>query len=287
MNKYLLSVDIEGISGVVNKDFANKNGRYYQLGCRYMTSDVNAVVRGILNADVDAWIVVRDAHGADAVNLDLERLHPQANLIQGWGGLQNMLGGLDQTFKGVFLVGYHAGGQNSKGVLGHTLHSLIRHIKINGRLVNETGVAAFYASCHDVPVVFVSGDDYAVAEAQEQLGEVVGVAVKQSFARDSIIALPLEQTQSLLEKSAAEAVTKLQKNKFSVFKATKPITLELVFYNTGYRISVFQKLAEILAFDSTYRFKPEEFTLTFNSADALEALQRLNMLLFLVYGITS
>lgn len=287
MNKYLLSVDIEGISGVVNKDFANKNGRYYQLGCRYMTSDVNAVVRGILCADVDAWITVRDAHGADAVNLDLEKLHPQASLIQGWGGLQNMLGGLDQTFKGVFLVGYHAGGQNSKGVLGHTLHSLIHYVKINGQLVNETGIAAFYAGCYDVPVVFVSGDDYAVAEAQKQLGEVVGVAVKQSFARDSIIALSLEQTQTLLETSAAEAVTKLQKNKFSVFKATTPITFEVAFYNTGYRVSVFQKLAEILAFDSTYKFTAGEFMVTFCAADALEALQRLNMLLFLVYGITS
>lgn len=48
MNKYLISVDIEGITGVINRDFANKDGKYHQLGCDYMTSDVNAVVQVFL-----------------------------------------------------------------------------------------------------------------------------------------------------------------------------------------------------------------------------------------------
>lgn len=286
MNKYLISVDIEGITGVINKDFAKKDGKYYQLGCHYMTSDVNAVVHGVLNADLEAWIVVRDAHDADAVNLDLEKLHPKANLIQGWGASQNMLAGLDQTFKGVFLVGYHAGGQNNRAVLGHTLHSLIHYVKINGKLVNETGIAAFYAGYYNVPVAFISGDDFAVAEAQEQLGDVVGVAVKQSLARDSAISLSLEQARSLLEKNAADAVVKLQKNKLPVFKVATPITLEIGFYNTGFRISAFQNLSEILKFDPAYKFNHVEFTVAFNTDSALEALQRLNMLMFLVYGIT-
>ena len=58
MNKYLISADIEGITGVVNKEFSKENGKFYPLGCRYMASDVNAVIQGILNADFDAEIVV-------------------------------------------------------------------------------------------------------------------------------------------------------------------------------------------------------------------------------------
>ena len=217
MNKYLISVDIEGITGVINKNFASKEGKYYQLGCGYMTSDVNAVVQGILNADPDAWIVIRDAH-EDAVNLNLEELHPKANLIQGWGPTLNMLAGLDQTFKGVFLVGYHAGGKNNKAVLGHAFSSRVHYLKINGKFMNETGMAALYAGHYNVPVAFVSGDDCAINEAREQLGDVVvGVVVKQSLSRDSAISLPLEQAHFLLEKSAADAVAKLQQNYFQVF----------------------------------------------------------------------
>jgi D-amino peptidase len=281
MNKYLISADIEGITGVINKNFAKKDGKYYQLGCEYMISDVNAVVQGILNVDADAWIVVRDAHG-DTVNLNLVELHPKANLIQGWGPGQNMLAGLDQTFKGVFLVGYHAGGGNNKAVLGHTLNLQVHYVKINGKDVNETGIAAFYAGHYNVPIAFISGDDCAVNEAREQLGDVVGVVVKQSFARDSAISLPLEQAQLLLEKSAADAVIKLQQNNFSVFKAEAINTLEIGFYNTGYGISVFQSLSEVLSFDPVYKFDHEKLAITFGAAGVLELLQRFNMLMFLV-----
>jgi len=286
MNKYLISVDVEGITGVINRNFAKKDGKYYQLGCDYMTSDVNAVVQGILDVDVDAWIVVRDAH-EDAVNLDLEKLHPRANLIQGWSPVQNMLAGLDQTFIGAFLVGYHASGKNNKAVLGHTLNSRVHYVKINGKFVNETGIAALYAGSYNVPVAFISGDDCAVNEAREQLGDIVGVVVKQSFARDCAISLPLEQAQLLLEKSAADAVIKLQQNHFPIFKVTAPITLEVGFYNIGFKVSVFQSLSEILSFDPDYKFDYEKLAITFSADNVSEVLQRLNMLMFLVYGISA
>lgn len=277
-------MDIEGITGVINKHFAKKDGKYYQLGCSYMLNDVNAVVQGIVNADKDAWIVVRDAH-EDSINLNLEELHPKANLIQGWGPVQNMLEGLDQTFKGIFLVGYHASGTNNKAILGHTLSSLVHYMKINDVLVNETGIAAFYASHFNVPIAFISGDDCAVNEAREQLGDIVGVVVKQSFSRDSGISLPLEQAQMLLEKSAADAVYQLNHHQFPVYQTSLPITLEVGFYNTGFRVSVFQYLVEILDFDSSYIFNQEKLSIKFISNNVLETSKKLNMLMFLIYGI--
>jgi D-aminopeptidase len=180
------------------------------------------------------------------------------------------------------LVGYHAGGGNNKAVLGHTLNLQVHYVKINGKDVNETGIAAFYAGHYNVPIAFISGDDCAVNEAREQLGDVVGVVVKQSFARDSAISLPLEQAQLLLEKSAADAVIKLQQNNFSVFKAEAINTLEIGFYNTGYGISVFQSLSEVLSFDPVYKFDHEKLAITFGAAGVLELLQRFNMLMFLV-----
>jgi len=287
MNKYLISVDIEGITGVINKDFSKEGGKYYQLACRYMVSDVNAVVQGILNADPNAQILVRDAHGANAVNLDLERLHPRASLIQGWAAVQNALDGLDQDFKGVFLVGYHAGGQNIEAVLGHTMHSIIHSVKVNDQLVNETGLFSLYAGYHNVPVAFISGDNFTISEARKQLGDIVGVVVKQSYGRGCAGSLSLAQAKILLEKGAAEAVVKLQKKQFKIFKVSTPVTLEIKFYDSGVRISVLQYLSEILGFDATYKFNCEERTVTFDSGSVLTMLQRFNMLMYLVYGIGS
>jgi len=288
MNKYLISVDIEGITGVVNKSFSKDDGKHYQLGCRYMASDVNAVIQGIFNTDPDARIVVRDAHGASAVNLDLERLHPKVSLIQGWDAVQNMLTGLEQDFIGVFLVGYHAGGQNTEAVLSHTMHSIIHHTKVNGRLVNETGLFALYAGYYNIPVAFISGDDCAVNEAREQLSDsITGVVVKQSYGRGCANSLSLEQARELLEKGASDAAVKLQRKQLQSFKVSAPLTLEIKFYDTGVRVSVLQNLSQILAFDQVYKFNCKEHTVIFSSSNVLEMLQRLNMIMFLVYGIQS
>ena len=287
MNKYLISADIEGITGVVSKSFIKESGKHYQLGCRYMTSDVNAVIQGILDADPDAEVVVRDAHGVMAVNIDLERLNPRARLIQGWAAIQNMFNGLDKDFKGVFLVGYHAGGHNTEAVLGHTMHSIVQHIKVNGKLLNEAGVFALYASHYNVPVAFISGDDHTIREAEEQLGNIVGAEVKKSYGRACISSLSLDAAKKLLEEKAKEAVLQLQQDKFQVFNADLPATLEIKFYDLGVRVSVLQNLSEILVFDPAYKFDCNERAVVFSSANILELLQRLNMLMFLVYGIQS
>ncbi|MDR1057055.1 MAG: M55 family metallopeptidase [Coxiellaceae bacterium] len=287
MSKYLISADIEGITGVINKNFSKESGKRYQCACRYMASDVNAVTQGIINADPEAIVIVRDAHGATATNLDLEQLHPQARLIQGWNAIQNMLTGLDRGFKGAFLVGYHAGGQNVDAVLGHTMHSIIHSARVDGKVVNETGIFALYAGYMNVPIAFISGDDHAIHEAQEQLGDVVGVAVKQSYGRGCAVSLSLEQAKTLLEKGAEEAVYKLQQNKFEIFTIGTPISLEIKFYDSGVRISVLKYLSEILEFDPVYKFDCETRTVVFNSLDVLEMLQRLNLIMFLIYGIQS
>ncbi len=286
MSKYLISVDIEGITGVIDKNFSKEGGKFYPLACRYMTSDVNAVIQGIINADPEAIITVRDAHGTHAINLDLEKLHPRASLIQGWDPIQNMLTGLAPDFAGVFCVGYHAGGHNTEAILGHTLHSIIQHTKINGQLVNETGIFALYAGQMNVPIALVSGDNHTIKEAHEQLGEgFVGVTVKQSYSRSCGASLSLEQARILLEKGAALAVNKIQQKQLNIFKPAAPINLEIKFYDSGVRSSIFQNLSEILAFDPVYKFNCPERTMTFSSKDALEILKRLNMVMFLIYGM--
>lgn len=284
MNKYLISVDIEGITGVIGKTFATQGSKNYELGRKYMHSDLNAVIQGIVKQDPDAWIVVRDAHG-DAINLDLDKLHPKAHLIQGWGNGMNMLEGIDESFKGVFYVGYHAGGENNEAVLGHTLSSQIHYLKINDRIVNEAGVMAFYAGIFNVPIAFISGDDHAVKETSAYLPDIVTVAVKESLARDSAMSLSLAQARELLEDRASVAVQKLLSGKIAPMKIFAPYKLELKLYGLGYRLSVFEKLYATLSFDETYEFDRAAFIIKYSATSALEMLQRLNLVLALIYFI--
>jgi D-amino peptidase len=284
MNKYLISVDIEGITGVVDKNFSELNGNRYILAQKYMLHDTNAVINGILEADEHAFIVVRDAHGA-ATNLDLERLHPRAHLLQGWGDNMAMVGGLDESFAGVFLVGYHSGGQNNDAVLAHTYSSKIHHVRINNQIVNEAGIAGLYASQYKVPVAFLSGDDYAVDEAKQQFPDIVGVVVKKSYARDSILSLSLSEAGRLLQDGAKQAVNHLLNKQIKPFAVSLPVTTEIKLYNVGYDISIFQKLYKLLQFDKSYTFDEANFVVKYTANTQAEMFQKFSLIVQLIYSL--
>jgi D-amino peptidase len=230
---------------------------------------------------------VRDAHGL-ALNLDLERLHPAAYLLQGWGNSMNMLEGLDNTYKDVFLVGYHGGGQGSEAVLGHSFSKIIHSLMVNGKMINETGIAALYAGYHGVPVAFISGDDYAIAEAKEQLGDdfsnAIGIVVKESYGRDSALSLPLAKSRDLLSKGAAEATVSLLNGKIKSLRRAAPFTVEVKFYNIGYVPSIYSKICGTLLFDQGYSFDKENFIIKYAANSQLEICNKLNLIVALIYG---
>lgn len=285
MSKYLISVDIEGITGVATKEFSKEGGRHYSLACKYMASDVNAVIQGILTVDDNAEILVRDAHGT-ASNLNLELLHPKAQVVQGWDAGQNMLTSLDESFSGVFLVGYHAGGQNLDAVLAHTMSSIVKTLKINGKVVNEAGLFAHYAGYYDVPVGFISGDNFTITEASEQIShELVGVITKQSYGRSCAASLSLELAKHKLRDGATIATIKFQQKALTPIKIAGTVHLELGFYDSGVRVSAFRNLTKLLEHDSNYSFDLQNESLVFNSKNMIEAMQKLSLIFFVIYGI--
>ena len=284
MNKYLLSVDIEGITGVAHTGFSSSKGKQYDLARKYMASDVNAVIRGILAVDPDSYILVRDAHGSKATNLDLEKIHPAASVMQGWGDEMNPVAPVDKTYKGVYFIGYHAGGHNNDAVLGHTCCSFFHYVKINGKIVNEAGIFGMYANYYDVPVAFLSGDNQAVKEANAQFDNLVTVTVKESFARDSVLSVSLAKAQELLESGAKQATLNLLQNKVAPMKIVSPVETEIKFYNTGYNISLFQKLYGTLSFDKSYEFDKEQFIVKYSAKDSIEMYSKMCLIIAIVYG---
>ena len=65
MNVYV-SVDIEGITGVVHGDMMMPTQREYDRGRRLMTCDANAAIEGLAQAGAD-YILVCDGHGLPVV----------------------------------------------------------------------------------------------------------------------------------------------------------------------------------------------------------------------------
>lgn len=231
MNVYV-SVDIEGISGVVHSDMMSAAGREYDRGRRLMTNDANAAVEGLVQAGAD-YILVCDGHGPMR-NLLIEEMHPAAHLLTGSGDAKDycQIEGADsRAFDAAIFVGYHAMARTAKAIHPHTIAgAAVSELRINGKPHGETGINAAVLGSLGIPVVMVSGDTTTIAEARHFLGDSIEtVAVKEASGRNAAICRPPSATLPEITEAAKRAL----ENRAATppYNPDRPLLLEVDFLN--------------------------------------------------------
>lgn len=229
--KVFISVDMEGIWGVVHGDQTSAEGRDYGPARKWMADDVNAVIEGLFEAGA-AEIVVNDSHGSMR-NILADDLHPKASLITGSPKPLSMMQGIDSSFDACIFIGYHAKAGTASSILDHTISGgAIRSIKINGLELPELGINAATAGVFGVPVIMLSGDAETCLQAKSILGsEIVTVAVKEGIGRYTARLLPLEEARKRLREGAKEAI--LKRSKIAPLRLKPSYTFELDFHNSS------------------------------------------------------
>ena len=196
-----------------------------QEAMRILTGEVNACIDGILDVDPDADVLVWDGHGSGGIVYELfhdgARLLPHANTPAPYG--------LDETFDAVFFVGQHAMAGTAAAPLAHTYSSrTVEHYLLNGQPVGEFGMRAYMAgTLFDVPVVFLSGDDKAVLEAQALVPDLVGVATKVGTGLESAMSLGVQRAQELIWEGARKAARKARKHSVAPVRLDPPYEWEV------------------------------------------------------------
>ena len=229
MNVYV-SVDIEGITGVVHADMMGATGREYDRGRRLMTGDANAAIEGLSNAGAE-YILVCDGHGPMR-NLFFEDMHPASHLLTGSGDAKDycQLEGADsRDFDAAVLVGYHAMAKTYKAIHPHTIAgAAVAELRLNGRPHGETGLNAAVLGSLGIPVVLVTGDTTTMAEAKDFLGhQIETVAVKDSVGRNAAICRPPSATLPEITAAAEKALQNLDNAK--IYDVPAPWQLEVDF----------------------------------------------------------
>ncbi|MFI1187215.1 M55 family metallopeptidase [Streptomyces californicus] len=233
--KALISVDMEGISGIVHSSETNPERYDYQRGQELMTAEANAVIAGVLDAEPTAEVLVADAHGTFR-NLLPERLDRRARLVRGKPRALNMLAGLDEATDAALFVGYHVRAGEGPGVLAHTMNDQILDVRVSarapgeavraaGRSLGEIGLNAAMAGHLGVPVVLLSGDDAACAEASDLLPGAVTVPVKEALGMAAAVTLHPEEARDRLRRAAADAVTR--RTEIPPLTLTGPLEVEV------------------------------------------------------------
>ena len=229
--KIFVSVDMEGIWGVVHGDQTAPGSAEYATARRWMADDVNAVIAGLREAGAGE-IVVNDSHGSMR-NILADALDPRASLISGSPKPLTMMQGIDPTFAAVVFVGYHARAGSTPAILDHTISGGVVHaFRVNGRELPEMGINAAIAAAYKVPVIMLSGDAETCKQARELFGEsFVTVPVKEAIGRVAARLLPMEEARRRLKDGARQAL--LRRDTAQVYRLNGPFMFEIEFTNSG------------------------------------------------------
>ena len=229
--KVFISVDMEGIWGVVHGDQTSPGAPDYGVARRWMADDVNAVIAGLREAGAGE-IVVNDSHGSMR-NIVADALDPKASLISGSPKPLTMMQGIDSSFAAVVFVGYHARAGSAPAILDHTISgAVVRAFRVNGQELPELGINAAIAGYYNVPVVMLSGDVETCNQARALLGDaMVTSPVKEAIGRIAARIYPMEQARAALRQGAREALAR--RDKIPVFRIGGPFTFEIEFNNSG------------------------------------------------------
>jgi D-amino peptidase len=112
--KVYISVDMEGVAGVVTPDQLGPGGFEYERFRHFMTDETLAAVRAAKEAGAGE-IVVSDSHG-NGENLLIEEFPKDVRIVRAWPRHGGMMAGLDSSFSAAMFIGYHASTTNPNGV---------------------------------------------------------------------------------------------------------------------------------------------------------------------------
>jgi D-amino peptidase len=257
--KVFISVDMEGLAGVVSSSEVSSGSPDYAHFRSIMAAETNAAIEGALAAGATE-VVVRDSHGAKQ-NLLPGDVDPRARLLRGQStGPKNMMEGIDKTFGAVVFVGYHAKAGTPNAILEHTSNGNVIDFSVNGVSLPEGGYNAIVAGLSGVPVVFASGDKALVDQLRALLGPIESVAVKEEI-NDAVIGVSPKQAQGRIRAGVELALR--NRAKYKPFTMAGPYTMVL-------KVQVDKKPL----YKGVERVTPGE--LRFSSPDFLEILNAFN-----------
>lgn len=257
--KVHISVDMEGIGGVVTSEQLGPAGFEYGRFREFMTREALAAVTAAKAAGATA-IVVADSHG-NGQNLLIEQFPADVQVIRSWPRRLGMVAGVDDAVDVAMFIGYHAGTNNPAGVRAHTFSSAnLTRVALNGTNVTEGAWNAAIAGHFNVPVIMMSGDDAAIAEVRKAVGNIEAAETKRTLGFHSALTLTPQAASALIGERVAAAFRR--RGEFRPMKVQTPVVVDVSFKN--------YMPAEVLAYLPIFE-RVDSHSVRFRAKDMIEA----------------
>jgi D-amino peptidase len=221
--RVIISVDMEGIAGIVDGEDVRPGHHEYERNRHYMTAEANAAIRGVLAFDQAAEVLVSDAH-ASFRNLLPDELDRRAELLRGKPKPDGMISGVRGADAAIF-IGYHGKAGTPGSVLSHTIHGgVLADVRIDGQSLGELGLNAAMAAAQGAIAVMVAGDDSVAAEAAKVVPGMRAVIVKRALGSGAAASLHPAEACDRIEAAVPAALE--QRSGVRPPRFTGPVVLE-------------------------------------------------------------
>lgn len=238
--RFMIRCDIEGVTGVTSYEEAEPGKPDYAYGRAMFLADLHACLRGLREGGATE-LVIYDEHYYGR-NIQMNEVPADTRVIRGKPAYRpDWPGGLDASFTGVVLLGFHSKAGTKGGLLPHSYELDIRDLRLNGISVGEIGMEAAIAGECGVPVQLVVADSAGVAEARALLPGVSTVAVKESLGATGASCPSVEVTSRQIAETACEIA--LTPPPVRPYRAGSYVWLEVVL-NDGPYLTALRPLAE-------------------------------------------
>lgn len=192
--KAFVSVDMEGISGLVRWADVVTAGIDFARNRRFMTLDANAAIAGAFDGGATE-VVVEENHGVEELcDLLLDEIDPRCRVVRGAGRpFATTMAALDASVGVVLLVGHHA----RAGELG-------------------------------VPVGLITGDQIVIEQLRARAPWAEAVEVKRALSNVAGDVIPPARAQVLIRTGARRAVERARAGELQAYRAEPaPYTIEV------------------------------------------------------------
>jgi D-amino peptidase len=201
--KIYIMTDMEGLCGVCDESYIAEDGPFHADARRYLMAELNAAIAGAFDGGASE-VVARDGHYRGC-NFITEQLDERATYESPHFG--TWWGSMDESYGATFIVGAHAMAGTQNAFLDHTMDpASIFEYRCNGVEMGEQGMWAVGCGSFGVPLVLVTGDEAACAEARKLAPGCRTVAVKQAVCRSRARTYPLAEVLAKVRSAAAAAV---------------------------------------------------------------------------------
>jgi D-amino peptidase len=224
--RIFVSVDMEGIGGVVTGEQIGVQGFEYGRFRELMTEEANAAIAAAREQGATEFVVA-DSHGGFQ-NLLVEKLPKDVQVVRGSPRPLGMMQGIDDTFDGVIFIGYHASTTNPEGVRAHSFSSAnLADLRLNGVSVSEGAWNAALAAHFGVPVLAVSGDEAAVKEVQALVPGAEGAVVKWPYGFHAARTLSPEASRDVIRDAVKRGMAR--RTQIPITRPRTPVEVEIRF----------------------------------------------------------